>query len=103
MALREKKVKAGSWQTLETFWNSKATGFFRRPQGLEIKLYYGYGRFGKDRQNQVLDGESVKKLSVGSWSVMGARMQARTQRDTYLTYDVEPGGVAVMPPGIDLR
>lgn len=38
MPLRQKFVKAGSWQTLETFWNAQATAFFKFPKGLKIKI-----------------------------------------------------------------
>ena len=45
-----------------------------------------------------LDGESIKRLAVGRWSVFTARIQIRVQQSTNVTYDVEPGDVAVMPP-----
>lgn len=101
--VRTKFVKAGSWQTLETFWNQTATGFFKSPAGMQIKIYYGYGWLGASRQVQTLDGVNIKKLSLAGWSLAGARMQALTKVATNVTYDVEPGNVAVMAPGIALR
>jgi hypothetical protein len=50
----------------------------------------------------VLTVVSRKRLVVTKWSVFVARIQIRVQRDTNVTYDVEPGSVAAMPPGVDI-
>jgi hypothetical protein len=100
MAIRTKAVTAGGWRTLETFWNVTTTAFFQAPGGAEIKIRYSGWLFGADRQRQRLDGESIKRLAVGRWSVFTARIQIRVQQSTNVTYDVEPGDVAVMPPEV---
>lgn len=100
MSTRTKSVRGGDWRTLETIWNQTVTAFFRAPAGARIKVRYGVGIFGRDSQKQTLDGINTKRLSVGSWSVVVARIQIRTSRDTTVTYDVEPGNVAVMSPPI---
>ena len=97
--LREKEIKKGKWRTLEKFWNAKGTAFFRAPGGATIKVRYGK-ILGKDRQKQKLDGSTMMKLSVGSWSVAYARMQIKTERDTRLTYAVCPGGIGLSSPKI---
>ncbi|HEX8136495.1 MAG TPA: hypothetical protein VF544_02785 [Pyrinomonadaceae bacterium] len=101
MPLRTKTVKAGSWRTLETFWNVTTTAFFRLPAGAQIKIRYSGWWFGVDRQKQTLNGENVKRLVVSRWSVFTARIQMRVSKDATVTYYVEPGNVAVVPPEID--
>jgi hypothetical protein len=84
---RTKFVGKGDWRTLETFFNASATGTFEDPSGALIKVRYGVGFFGFDRQKQTLDGESVKRLEVGSGgSLARARMQIRVNRDADVTY-----------------
>lgn len=100
MAVRTKVVRAGDWRTLETFWNVTTTGFFQAPPGAEIKIRYSGWWFGVDRQRQTLDGLSVKRLVVSRWSAFTARIQMRTKEDAEVTYVVEPGNVANLPPGI---
>jgi hypothetical protein len=102
MAVRTKSVTAGGWRTLETFWNVTTTAFFQAPPRAEIKIRYSGWFFGVDRQRQTLDGETIKRLIVSRWSVFTARIQIRVQQNTNVTYDVEPGSVAVMPPGVDI-
>jgi hypothetical protein len=100
MAVRTKVVRAGDWRTLETFWNVTTTGFFQAPAGAEIKIRYSGWWFGVDRQRQTLDGATVKRLAVSRWSAFTARIQMRTKMDAEVTYVVEPGNVANLPPGI---
>jgi hypothetical protein len=102
MALRSRQVRAGDWRTLESFWNVTTTAFLLRPSGAEIKIRYSGWWFGVDRQRQTLDGVSVKRLAVSRWSAFVARIQIKTRADVVVTYDVEPGSVANMPPGISL-
>jgi hypothetical protein len=93
--LREKLVKAGDWRTLETYWNATGHAFFQSPKGAEIKVRYGAGSiFGKDRQKQKLDGENTKKLEVGAFSVLYARMQMKVPQTTTVRYFACSGGVA---------
>ncbi len=80
-------VRASDWRTLETFWNASATGVFVDPSGAQIKVRYGVGWFGFDRQKQTLNGETQKRLEVGkggSWA--RARMQMKVSRDSEVTY-----------------
>ena len=100
MPIRTKSVSAGDWRTLETFWNVTTTAFFQAPPGAEIKIRYSGWWFGVDRQRQTLDGENIKRLVVSPWSVFTARIQIRVKQNTNVSYDVEPGNVAVMPPSI---
>lgn len=84
---KTKYVQAGDWRTLETYWNTTATtAFFLHPAGAEIKVRYGVGWFGFDRQNQTLDGINNKTLSVGRASVVRARMQMKVCQSVYVNY-----------------
>ena len=98
--VRSKRVASGDWRTLESFWNANGTGFFRAPAGARIKVRYGVGFFGFNRQEQTLNGSDYKKLEVGWSSVAYARMQMRVSQSTEVTYDVYGGGVAVTTPEI---
>lgn len=102
MPVRIKSVKGGSWRTLETFWNVTTTAFFKAPANAQIKIRYSGWLVGVDRQKQTLDGETIKKLEVSRWSVFTARVQIRSNSDITVTYYVEPGNVAVLPPGINI-
>lgn len=95
-----KKIKSGEWQTVEWFWNAKATAFFRAPEGAKIKVRYGVGVFGFDRQSQTLNGSDFKKLEVGFGSVGYARIQVKVSHTTDVTYDIYGEGVAVKSPKI---
>ncbi|HAA27448.1 MAG TPA: hypothetical protein DCE56_06875 [Cyanobacteria bacterium UBA8553] len=97
--LRQKSVSPGDWRTLESFWNAKATAFFREPTGAQIKVRYATF-IGYDSQKQTLDGYNYKKLSVSSGSLVYARMQIKVSSNTNLVYLVCPGGVAVNSPTI---
>jgi hypothetical protein len=85
---RIRDVTEGGWRTLETFWGGgPAQGVFRRPAGARIKVRYGVGWFGFDRQTQTLDETTVKTLDVGRLgSTARARMQMRVERDAEVTY-----------------
>jgi hypothetical protein len=98
--IRTKFVEADDWRTLERFWTATGTAFFKLPQAASIKVRYGVGWLGFDRQKQTLDGLSYKKLSIGTGSVAYARMQIRVPQDAHITYDVFPGEVAVTTPSI---
>jgi hypothetical protein len=98
--IRTKRIEAGDWQTVETFWNANGTAFFKLPAGASIKVRYGAGFLGVDRQKQTLNGSDYKKLSVGLASLSRARMQIKVSQTTDVTYDVYGGGVAVTTPEI---
>ena len=86
---RTRFVTRGGWRTLETFFGSSATGVFEDPAGARIKVRYGFGFFGFDRQKQTLDGQTAKRLEVGSTaSLARARMQVRVERDADITYSL---------------
>jgi hypothetical protein len=81
-------VQAGDWRTLETFWNTSATGYFYFPAGAQIKVRYGVGWFGYDSDKQTLDGLSTKVLRVGGASALRARMQMKFGRSLYVNYTI---------------
>lgn len=81
-------VQAGDWRTLETFWNTSATGYFYFPAGAQIKVRYGVGWFGYDSDKQTLDGLSTKVLRVGGASVLRARIQMKFGRSLYVNYTI---------------
>lgn len=41
--LKTKRIKSGSWQTVEWFWNAGGKAFFKAPGGASIKVRYGVG------------------------------------------------------------
>jgi hypothetical protein len=90
MTVPTKFVTAGGWRTLEWLWNSPAViGEFVGPAGAQIKVRYGGGwPFGRDRQRQSLDGRTAKRLSIGRWSVVVARMQITVPTSQNVTYEL---------------
>lgn len=98
--IRTKRIEAGDWRTVESFWNAKGTAFFKLPAGASIKVRYGVGFLGIDRQKQTLNGSDYKKLSVGLGSISRARMQIKVAQTAEVTYDIYGGGVAVTTPEI---
>lgn len=92
--IREKFVKKGKWRTMEWFVNAKGVTFFKGPKDSSIKVRYGAGWLGKDRQKQKLDGATYKKLKVGKWSVIRARMQIKVKEDALVIYYYDGSGVA---------
>ncbi len=90
--IRSKRIEAGDWRTVESFWNANGTAFFKLPVGASIKVRYGVGFLGFDRQKQTLNGSNYKKLSVGTGSIARARMQIKVSQTTDVTYDVYGGG-----------
>jgi hypothetical protein len=87
---RSKQVRGGKWETLESFLGTvpSTTAVFLLPAGTEIKVRYGVGFLGWDRQKQKLDGVSSKSLNVSGF-VGRARMQIRVQSDTTVNYDIQ--------------
>lgn len=96
--IRTRQLSGGTTQTVESFWNATGTAFFRGPAGATINVKYGKGRFSVNRQNQTLDGQSVKKLVVGKGSLVFARMRVKVPVTSEVTYDVYPGNVAISSP-----
>ena len=84
---RTKFVSKGAWRTLESFFSASAIGVFEDPASARIKVRYGIGFLGFDRQKQTLDGQTVKRLEIGSsGSLARARMQIRVKKDADVTY-----------------
>ena len=98
--IRTKRITQGGWRTVELFWNANGTAFFKAPSGAQIKVRYGAGWFGFDRQKQTLNGADYKKLGIGLGSLAYARMQISVSQTTDVTYDVYGGGVARLSPEI---
>lgn len=98
--VRTKQVNSGDWRTLEWFVGAGGTAFLRLPLGAQIKVRYGVGWAGYDRQVQRLDG-NVRKLQVGLWSATRARMQIKVASSTQVTYDVYPGNTTISLPELD--
>ena len=96
--IRIRYLPGGKTETVESFWNATGTAFFRAPAGAKINVKYGKGRLSVNRQAQVLDGETIKKLSVGKGSILYARMRVKVPSSTEVTYDVYPGNVAILTP-----
>ena len=88
------EIRRGAWRTLETHWSSaEARFYFRQPAGARIKLRYGFGWLGADRQAQTLDGRSEKVLNVGGvWGLSRSRVQIKLERDAVVHYEYEPIG-----------
>lgn len=98
--LRMKRIVSGAWRTVEFFWNAQGAAFFRLPAGAQIKVRYGLGWFGFDRQKQTLIGTDYRKLSVGLGSLGYARMQVWVSQTTDVLYAVYGGGLASTTPDI---
>ena len=98
--IKTKRIKKGKWRTVESFWNAKGTAFFRAPEGAKIKVRYGVGWFGFNRQKKTLNNSSYKKLSVGFGSVARARMQVKVSDTVDVTYEIHGGGIQFNSPKI---
>jgi hypothetical protein len=83
---RENYVTSGGYRTLATLWNVSRTAEFRCPAGAKIRVLYGYGWLSFSRQNQTLDCTNPKRLSIGSWSKIGARIQIQVPQSGYVTW-----------------
>src|SRR4051812_45197153 len=97
--IRTKQLPAGTTQTVESFFNSTGTAFFREPAGVKINVKYGKGRLSVNR-TQTLDGQTIKKLTIGKGSIFLARMRVRMPTAGEITYDVYPGNVAITTPEV---
>lgn len=96
--LKTKRIKKGSWETVEWFWNAGGRAFFKAPAGASIKVRYGVGWFGKDRQKQTLNGSDLRELEVGNlFSLSRARMQIKVSQTTDVTYDIYLGDLETIP------
>ena len=94
MIIKTKRIKPGKWRTVETAWNAKLAIVFKAPAGAKVKVRYGLGWFGKDRQKNELDGVSYKTLNVGRASIAYARFQIKVDRPVDVTYAAIAGGIA---------
>lgn len=81
------ELSPGDWRTLETFFGKipRTVATFRLPSGVKLKLRYGYGWLGWNRQSTTTDGMTEKRLVVDGL-VGRARMQAKSERRTQLTW-----------------
>jgi hypothetical protein len=84
--VRENYVTAGDYRTVATLWNTTAVGEFRCPAGAKIRVRYGVWPFEYNRQQQDLDCQTAKRLSVGSWSLVRAKMQIKVPTSTWVTW-----------------
>lgn len=98
--VKTKRIKKGKWRTVESFWNAKGTAYFRAPADARIKVRYGVGWFGFDRQKKTLNGTDYKKLSVGAGSISRARMQIKVSNSADITYEVHGGGIQFKTPKV---
>jgi hypothetical protein len=96
--IKIKRLKGRKTSTVESFWNSTGTAFFKAPAGAQINVKYGVGWASSNQQTQTLDGKTVKKLSVGVGSILYARMRVKPLHDADVAYDVYPGNVAITTP-----
>lgn len=96
--IRTKRLPGGTTETVESFWNATGTAFFRAPAGAKINVKYGKGWWSVNKQQQTLDGHTIKRLSVGKGSIVGARMRVKVPASTDVTYDVYAGDVAINSP-----
>lgn len=83
---RTSYVSAGDYRTLVTLWNTTASAEFQCPAGAKIRVRYGGWWFSKNRQEQTLDCASAKRLSVGAWSKLVARMQIKVPVSGYVNW-----------------
>ena len=97
---RTLRLKAGEWRTVESLWGGSATAFFRAPEGAQVRVFYGLGRLGTERQTQTLAGEHYAKVSVRLGSFARARVQVMVPRDATFTYDIYPGPLVVRSPAV---
>ena len=83
----DRVLKPGKWLTLETVSGKvpEIRHVFERPAGVRLKVRYGAGWFGFDRQKNTTDGVDAKSLSVSGW-VGRARFQAKVERETHLVW-----------------
>jgi hypothetical protein len=79
-------VKSGDYRTLVKLWNTSATAGFTCPSGAKVRVIYGYGWFSFTRQNQTLDCQTFKTVSVGAWSKIGARIQIKVPQTGYVNW-----------------
>ena len=96
---RTLRLKAGAWRTVEALRGTSATAFFRAPIDAQVRVYYGLGPLGAERQVQTLDGEHYAKVEVGT-SLVPAKIQILVPRDATFTYDIYPGAVVVRAPAV---
>jgi hypothetical protein len=79
-------VKAGGYRTLVTLWNTSRTAGFLCPAGAKVRVLYGYGWLSFSRQEKTLDCVSEKRVSVGTWSKIGARIQMKVQETGWVQW-----------------
>jgi hypothetical protein len=80
-------IPPGAWRTLESFAGrvAKTNFVFRSPRGVDLKVRYGVGWFGFDRQEKTTDGQNDVTLRVDGW-VVRARVQAKASQQINLSW-----------------
>jgi hypothetical protein len=61
---------------------------FYGPSGIEIRLKYGPPPLSITCQIFELNGKSEKLLKIGKWSLLIAKVEARSNTECFLTYTV---------------
>jgi len=87
---RSKTAEGGEWTTLEWGWNADFVIRIRGPRDAKIKVRYGVGFFGWDRQKQTLDGRTFKQLEIPSVPIP-VRAQIKVPDDTRVFYTYTTG------------
>jgi hypothetical protein len=83
---RTSYVKSGDYRTLATLWNTSVTAEFQCPYGAKIRVRYGGGWLAVNRQVQTLDCQHAKRLSVGRFSTVVARIQMKVPESGYVNW-----------------
>ena len=66
----------GGWRTLESFYGKVGStiAVFRVPAGVRLKVRYGWGWFGYNRQGKTTDARTTSGFRCqGSWAEHGCR------------------------------
>ena len=82
------ELQPGHWYNLEIFYGKvpKTVASFQSPAGVQLKVRYGWGRWGSwNSQQQTTDGKTVKQLRVSGF-VGRARMEAKVTRTAVLSW-----------------
>lgn len=93
----ENEIKAGAWRTVHWIWGSGVPthGEFKLPVGAQIKVRYGYGWLGRDKQKQTLDGTTKVLTAKGVSTYLRVRFQVKVKQDTRVRWIL-----AVEGPGV---
>lgn len=79
-------VQAGEYRTLVKLWNTSARAEFLCPHGARVRVRYGGGWLAVNRQTQTLDCQTAKRVSVGKFSAVVARIQIKVPETGYVNW-----------------